>query len=239
MLKNFPENDEKERMKHLLIILISLNSFAGEVIRPDRVAKIYAIGKTDEPPVYIHTTHYEKNDAGQTVSSVTIKDTKGETVFTEVGVYDGAKLIAQKIDQFQTGEHFDIHLDDSKIHYDKSTQENIGDGVISGPTLESYLLSHWDELLNGDTIRTRLLVPERKETFGFKFWVREHMKVGDRDVVKIGMKPRSIIVAAFFGKTINLYFDVKDKAFIRFEGRTTLKIKRGDNYEPFDAEITY
>ena len=111
---------------------------------------------------------------------------------------------------------------------------------ITGAICEVYLAEHLDELLADETVKAKLGILDIREIVGFKFWKKEMIKMKDRDVIVIGMKPSSIFFSILVN-TIYIYMDVKDKKFVKYVGRTPLWIPnpKSDDLKALDAELLF
>lgn len=239
--------------KKLVIIFALLSPLilrAQEVLKipPARIAKIYAIGKTDQAPVFIQKTNYKKiND--QIEASTVIIDQNDVKVMTEVAVYKGVQLVSQIVEQLQTQEHYEIEIKNEKVYFRsrktsekpeqmKESSEKYTSQFCVGPLIEEYILKNWDSLLDKKTLTADFGVPELSKTVSFDFKMKEKTKFKDRDVVRITMKPSNFVIRMLVD-TITLDIDVKDKRYAYYIGRTPLRLEKGKKLEPFDAEIIY
>ena len=226
-------------------VFISLSAFAS-IETTVRTAKLYAKDKVQEPPVFTQKTTYIK-DGPKVTSKTEVIDASGKLVMREDAVYEGTKVYSHIVDLMKNSEainfdHFDVQVRDGKVVFTGNTKdeekESLPENFTTGPVLEEFLRAHWDELMNEDTVHSRFAVPQLHETVGFKFWMRDKTKLGDREVVRIGMKPTSFIIALVIS-TIDLHFDLKDRKIMKFTGRTPLHVTINGKHEPFDSEVFY
>lgn len=239
--------------KKLIVILALLSPLltkAQEIktVPPARVAKIYAIGKTDQDPEFIQKTNY-KSIGDQIEASTVITDKKGTVVLTEVALYKGSKLASQVIEQFQTQDHYEVEIKEGKVFFRerkinesadklKESSEKLSDQFCIGPVIEEYLSKNWDQILDKKTLTANFGVPERRQSVSFDFKLKELTKVNGRDVVRITMKASSFIIRMAVD-TITLDLDLKTKRYFHYVGRTPLQFEKNKKLEPFDAEIFY
>ena len=215
----------------------------------DRTAKLYAIGKTNEAPLFTQKTHFEEKD-GVMFSETNIVDPKGNLVVNETASYKGSVLILQKLDQFQTKRHFEIEVKNERVNFkqgtlpyklgDKVIEDSVGyfDNFITGPTSEAFIGQHWDEILAGKIVVFRFGVMEIKDTVKFQFKMIGKQKLGDQDVIAITMKPGSMFISMLVDP-ITIYMDPKDKRYLKFVGRTPLKFTLKNDLKSLDAELVY
>jgi 5S rRNA maturation endonuclease (ribonuclease M5) len=216
-----------------------------------RLAKIYALGKTDAPALFNQRIETKDMGSGITHESATITDPSGILVLTEDSDYRGEELIHQMIKKFQTNEAYEVLVDGKKVTFrsfqikddklipvDHEKSEIPGGEFITGPVLEPFIQKHWQEFQKGDTIHVRLGVLELAETVGFKFWQYAQTKIADKPLIDIRMKASSIFIAMAVSP-VDLFFDPATKRLIRFKGRTPLKMKSNGKLVPLDADIIY
>jgi steroid 5-alpha reductase family enzyme len=213
----------------------------------DFIAKIYAVGKTNEAPVFVQKTHSEFEPDGTTHTHTDITDAEAKVVLSEDAVTKGEDLITQSVDKFQSGEHYDTFIKNEHVIFRekdkgsdkvKESSEGLLDNFTSGPTAEAFLKKHWDEILKGKTVSARFAVNEVRETIGFDFKMKGRKKIGDVDAVWITMSPSSVFIS-LVASDFDLFLDPKEIRYVKFIGRTPLKTKVDGKLKPFDGEILY
>jgi hypothetical protein len=101
--------------------------------------------------------------------------------------------------------------------------------------LPGFLASHWAELNRGEAIKFRYLVVPRLETIGFRLRRESEDEFHGKKVLRIRMEPSSRLIAQFLDP---LSFAVEIEAphrILHYWGRTTPKIRRGQEWQDFDA----
>jgi hypothetical protein len=234
-------------MKFLILFLI----LSPEVFAEVRLAKIYAIGKTDSPALFNQRTETKEDGSGVTHETALITDLSGVPVLTEESDYRGDQLIHQLVKKLQTQEAYEVVVNAKKVTFrsyrlqdgklspkDPEKSEDLTANFITGPVLEPFLRNHWQEVLQGDTVHVRFGVLEISESVGFKFWEYAQTKIGDKPYIQIRMKPSSIFISMAVS-SIDLFFDPTQKKLMRYKGRTPLKVQSNGKWVPLDAEIIY
>jgi steroid 5-alpha reductase family enzyme len=238
-------------VKLCLLITFSISSNAAEVpeqLPSERIADIYPKDNLQKP-AFVQKTTYRKTSDEYTEATTVIHDSNDQPVLTEVAVYDGARLVSQSVDQFQSKTHYEVKnknndqvffyrsdLDQKKSHSTES-HERMPKNFITGPTTEAFLANNVALLLAGEAVSCRFGVLELRETVGFEFKMIEKTKVGGRKAIRIEMKPSSFFIAMLV-KPIQIYLDLEKKRFVKFVGRTPLQRSFSDD-QPFDGEILY
>jgi steroid 5-alpha reductase family enzyme len=239
-----------KKLAILLILIAPLISKADEIKRvpPARLAKIYAIGKTNEEPLFIQKTNYKKV-GDQIEANTVITDQKNTVVMTEVAYYKEARLVSQIVDQHQTQEHYEVEVKNEKVYFRqrkmnekddqlKEASEKYTDQFCTGPVVEEYFLKHWNLILDKKTLSADFGVPELKKSVSFEFKLKELTQFNGREVARINMKAANFVVRMVVD-TITMDIDLNDKRYVRYIGRTPLHIKNKNKLQPFDAEILY
>ncbi len=234
--------------KVVLILALFSPLLTKAQVPPNRVAKIYEVGKTNEAPIFIQKTNY-KAVGDQIEANTVITDSKGSTVLTEVALYKGTQLISHVVEQLQTKNHYEVEIKNDKIIFRerkidepaaklKESIEKYTDQFCIGPVIEEYLLKNWDAVLEKKTLTADFGVPELRKTVSFDFKLKENTQVKGRDVARINMEASSFIIRMAVDP-ITLELDLKTKRYVHYIGRTPLQIERKNKLEPFDAEIFY
>jgi hypothetical protein len=235
----------------LILISILFMIFSKNAYAETRIIKIYAVGKTDAPPLFNQRTEIEETESGITHETATITDPSGKVVLTEDTNYKDEQLIHQLVKNFQTNEAYEASVASGKVTFksykiqgdkliaaDPEKSEILNEEFITGPLLEFFVRKHWNEIQGGDTVHVRFGVLEISESVGFKFWEVARPVVKGQTLVDIRMKAASIFIAMAVAP-IDLFFDPIQKKMVRYIGRTPLKVLSDRKWIPLDAEITY
>ncbi len=238
--------------KYFLFILLwlGMNAQAALPTIPDRIMKYYEIGKADGPVLYTQKSQYQKLPTGDLSTKSVVTDSRGSVVYTETMVTQGSQPISQIADVQQTKRHLELEVKEGYVHLrtrslgpekteePKEEVEKLPVPFISGASAEAFVLEHFKELMEGDTIHAKMAILEIRELIKFKFWKKEISQKNGREVMVIAMKPSSIFLS-FLVDTIFLYIDTKAKKMIYYIGRTPLwKIVDG-KVKALDAEIVF
>ena len=172
-------------------------------------------------------------------------DLQGNVVASEKVQIKVDEILRYELDQKQTGIKATVEIKDNKVHYtygvpgaQKTAVEKAEPGMIIGPSMIHYLMNRWDQLIKGETVSARFIVPERLETVGFKYFKEEETKFDGKDAVVIKMKPSSIIIAAIV-TPLYIYFSKDGSMVYAIKGRTLPKQKKGDSWKDLDVMTVY
>lgn len=217
---------------------------------PSRTLKYYEIGKTDGPIIYTQKMDYEKIPSGDLKTTSTVTDPKGNLIFSETIISRGSLPLSQIDDVQQTKRHLELEVKDDQVHLrtraldteknpteePKEDVEKLPPHFITGATAEAFVLEHLDELQKDETISAKMAIIEIRDIVTFKFWKKEMIKKGDREVMVVAMKPSSIFISLIVD-TIYLHIDLKDKKMVHYVGRTPLWKEVNGKLKALDAEI--
>lgn len=145
-----------------------------------------------------------RKQEGSTVESTTLyKDRAGNVLVEEVTTYESGNLVRYTYNQKQVNETGEITVKDGKVTYkfrhagkEDSESEKIDGEMIVPDMVPGVVTKHWDELMRGDTVKTRFLVLERQDNFGFKFFKDKERELNGVAVVDFILKPSSMFIAA-------------------------------------------
>ena len=161
--------------------------------------------------------------------------------------YQAAKFSSYHFEEFQNGQRgsavvqpdsrngdkvvFDFKHDTLK----KSGSEKFATNVLVNDMVVPFILEHWDELMNGSTVKCRLITVARTETIGFKFTKESETTRQGKPVVLIRMEPSNLIIAQFIDA---LHFTLEKEGghhVLQYSGRTAPGILRNGRWEDLDA----
>jgi hypothetical protein len=226
-------------------MVTSLGNFA--IAAETWKAQIFEINKTKSAPLFLQETTVDTLPGGERQFSSVIKDPQGQLIMTEKALFQGDRVLSQRVEQWQLKEAYELKSAENKItfltynlnegkdaHAGSIKNETRPEDFITGPGLEAFLRAHWSELLEGKSLKASFGVFELAKTVGFQF----NKMGGDGDLVKIRMKPANIFISLFVDP-IDLEIRGKDLRLLRYRGRTPLRIKSGDSWKSLDAEVVY
>ena len=230
----------------LFLLPATLTLTSAPAKADDRLGKIYEIGKTDQPPLFIQKTHKEPIN-GMIEHHSSIADADGKEVMREEANYKDTTLLYNHVMQLQTKESFQVENKDGRLYFKtfeiqadgsekvkKESDQRLPESFIMGPISEVVIISKWDELVDGKTVTAHFGVLEMQDTVRFDF-----TKISfDGKTLVVKMKPTSFFISLLV-KPIELRFDAATKKIIRYIGRTPLKRMIKGKLEPFDGEIIY
>jgi hypothetical protein len=167
-------------------------------------------------------------------------------------VYEGEKLVGYEVDQGEAGIHGIVTVGDTSLDPSRrmiSFQYTAGFGkrsekkeeaqsteVLINDMLPHFLVSHWEELMIGTSVKFRFIVLARAETVGFKLFKESETLWHGRSVVVIRMEPVSLILARLVEPIRFTVAKTNPHQILQYVGRTTPLIQRGNKkWEDLDA----
>jgi hypothetical protein len=105
--------------------------------------------------------------------------------------------------------------------------------------LYPFMLAHWDDLMQDETVKFRFVSIEWRRTFNFQLLKTGEVVVDGKVCELISMKPSGFMLE----KMVNpLVFTVEKAAphmMFSYIGRTTPRVKKGDSWKYLDAETVF
>ena len=114
------------------------------------------------------------------------------------------------------------------------TTEQVSAPVVSGPTMFGYIVTHWNELMRGESLPIRFVIIERKETIGFKL-ARVDAPVGR---TAIRMTPSNWLMKLAVPST-SFEFDTATRKVLEYTGRVPPMEVVNGALKTLDARVTY
>jgi hypothetical protein len=204
-------------------------------------ARVYELQKPQgTAPLYVYTM--ERNREGSVESwNAKITDDAGKQYALENTVFLNGKLARYTFFQTQVGEEGEVRVIPKGVlfRYFKDGKwredwEETSQEVITGPQVVDTLLRHWDTVMAGKDYEVRYAVPDRLETFGFRFKVEKK----DSDTTVVHFVPTSFFVRQMVDPVI-ITLETTSKKLKSIAGPTLLKIKKGDSWEELKADIRF
>ncbi len=102
-----------------------------------------------------------------------------------------------------------------------------------------FLISHWQDLLQGAKVKCRYIVIPRRETVGFTFAKDSESTWQGRPVVVIKMAATSPFVAAMVNPMFLTIERNPPHHVLQYAGRTTPKISVGGKWKDLDSVTVF
>jgi hypothetical protein len=172
-------------------------------------------------------------------------DDRGQEALTERAVFKELKLREYTINQEQLGESYELTVDQGKLHFSatrkgktETAQVELPDNLVIGPSFVPFLREHWGQLQKQETIKARLAVLDRQDTYGFEFVKLRETEFAGKAAVVIRMSPTSTFVSAVVRPT---YFTLSPDGsrILEIKGRMLPKLKVGSRWIDFDGEAVF
>lgn len=228
-------------MLRIALSLLVLVSIQVNAAAPPDIAVIYEVGNPAREILYKYSR--EKNPKGGI--RAWFKTPDGAVFAEEEITQTGADFRSYKLNLPQLGESGEIKVVDAKVHMSyttpkgtKTETEDWKPGYVIGPTLIDYIQANWDSLQAGESVRVRMLVPDRLESIGFRFKKVGTQTLGNRIVDKIHFEPTNIFIGMIV-KPIVFLIEPSTRQALKVSGRTYLKKKVPGGWDDFLAETLF
>jgi hypothetical protein len=132
----------------------------------------------------------------------------------------------------QGGRHLEYTLNDNGRV--STSSEDVSDPVVTGPSVHGFIRQHWDELTTGRKIRVRMIVLNRKTSYGFDL----RMKSQADGQTTFSSTPSSALVRLVI-KPLYVVFANADRSLVRYEGRVPPMQKVDGKLRDLDARVEY
>lgn len=179
----------------------------------------------------------------------------GATAALERVVYENGRLASYELEELQTGARGRavVRPDPRKAHAErlffdytrapgvktKSGSEELQTDVLVNDMIPGFILRHWADLNRGASPHFRFIVLQRAETVGFKLTKESEGTWHGTPEVRIRMEPTSIVIAHLV-EPIHFFVEKGgEHRILRYDGRTTPMIKRGNKWEDLDATTVF
>ncbi len=164
-------------------------------------------------------------------------------------VYIGDELTDFQLDQLQINSKEVAHIHHDPDHparslityeYTKDTRsrsrpktrtEPLRPDTLISDMLAPFFQDHWQEIVRGDEIRCRYIVPQRRETIGFSIEKQSEFVRDGRKLLQVKMSPSSLIISALVDPLIFTIEKDGARHVLEYTGRTTLKVKDGNDWK--------
>lgn len=179
-------------------------------------------------------------------SKTTFSDPEGIQVLEESWEKDG-RVQKAIIDNRVLGKKSEIEIKDGKVYYKvtdrdgnvKTSDTDAEPELVVPSTVMAYVRPKFPDLMAGKEVKLKVIVPDRRDSFTFYMKkIREEKSPEGDAIMVLEMKPSSIIVKAFVDRML-FYVRPKTNEMFAFEGKSSLKLKEGDQYKDILVNTAY
>jgi len=179
----------------------------------------------------------------------------GTVAATEDIVYESGRLVSLEMKEFQAGLWGTMQIKADAKHPARhkivithgkdgetkkaGTTDDLEPDTLVDDTIYPFILAHWDQLMQGGTVKFRLVSLEWEKTFGFKLVRAGESVVDGKTVVLVRMELTNALLAEFMNP---VFFRLeKDGAhrLVEYLGRTTPRIRSGKSWKYLDADTVF
>lgn len=217
-----------------LVLLASVH--AGEVVI--KTKKGYAHDLDSGDLIYIEEHEQRVEDGRTTTQVIRYRDP------------DGNVFATKDLDFLESSRHPVFKLHDQRRNYIEGLEKkgNVyfvyvvkegeeerdeverSDVLVSDAGFDRIVEEDWDDLMKGEPLRFRFLVPSRLKSYMFRLRkVDEVDYLGEPGVV-FAFEPNSAFLR-WLADPIEVIYDKKEKALLKYEGLSNLRDEDLDNYE--------
>ncbi|HEY1663098.1 MAG TPA: hypothetical protein VGI03_11825 [Verrucomicrobiae bacterium] len=122
----------------------------------------------------------------------------------------------------------------------KGVTRDLPKDLLTDDSIYPFILIHWDELMQGATLKFSMVAFERDRAFNFTLRKTTGLKpVAGQPTVWLKMTAANVIVARFVNP---IYFGIEQAAphrVLEYIGRTAPMTKKGNSWKYLDAETVF
>jgi hypothetical protein len=173
----------------------------------------------------------------------------GSPASREQLVYETGQLVFYELNDFRSGSHATVKIEpDSKPSSGreitfafsqgstkKNGHEELAPDTLINDMMAPFIITHWEELMNGATVKLRLIAATRAETVGFKLVKETETTLRGKPIVVIRLEAGSPIVGQFFRPVRFTVEKNGSHRILQYSGRTTPTVRRNGKWENLDA----
>lgn len=217
---------------------------AGEMTYRGEVYARETTPETNTVPLFTYERRVRDTGAGLTTAAHITRNPAGEVIISERATFTSAFALKRfEATNGQQGYSGQAVLSDdgqrisfSLLQGGKVTQatEEVSAPVVAGPSLHGFILNQWDTLTTGTAVRVRLIVMDRKETYGFD--IRELPRAAGQ--TSFSVTPSSWLIRWMVAPLI-VRFDSANRQLLRYEGVVPPMMSVDGTLKTLDARVDY
>lgn len=221
----------------LLVVMVAASAAAaGEVIV--KTKKGYAQDLDSGELIYIEE-HEQRVEDGRTLSQVIrYRDPEGnvfavkELDFTASSRHPVFKLHDQRRNYIEglekVGDEYFVYS--VKQGEEERDEVERSDVLVADAGFDRIVEEDWDQLMTGEALKFRFLVPSRLKSYMFRLRKVDEVEYLGEPGVVFAFEPNSAFLR-WLADPIEVIYDKKDKALLKYEGLSNLRDAALDNYD--------
>jgi len=102
-------------------------------------------------------------------------------------------------------------------------------GLVADASFDDFVQAHWAQLMGGDALEMRFLVPSRLADYGFQV-----QRLRSETVLGVPTEVFRLRLSGFWGwllTGIDVYYSATDHVLVRYDGLSDLRDNAGDNFK--------
>jgi hypothetical protein len=213
-------------------------SIGGAAPAPVVVERFQGVARTRDGLVAYVETHEVRLVGGNVASAETrYAGPDGRTIARLVSAYaPGSFLPDYEFEDLRTGAREAVRREPGAVQLrdgDRVASLDLPEDVplVAGQGLDRYARAHLDALARGETLRVRLALPGRLDTFGFR--LRGETLADGR--VRVRFEPSSIVLRVL-APSLEGEYDLATRRLVRYVGVSNVLAEDGSNQQ---VEIAY
>ena len=203
---------------------------------------VFPLRATDSPQLFTYERRIHAVGNGFLASHIT-RDRKRDVVVVESAQFSSAYEVT-RFDAIHReagysgsvvitgGRHLAYQL--NQAGRTTTAIERVDDPVVTGPSLHGFILTHWDQLAAGKSVRVRMVVLSKMETYGFA--IERAAEAGG--VTAFSIKPTSPLVRLIVDP-LRVEFDSTSRNVVRYVGRVPPLQRVDGKLSALDARVDY
>ena len=245
----------------LLFFFIAISTFADAYEEPKSLnGTIYGTDSGTNKVLFSfkRKSYVEDEKAGIVRVIRSYLNPDGSVAAVETVIYNHGKLASFSLSQNQTGAYgsavvvaagsknpaakkinFEWTAGDAGKSKTKSSSETLQNDTLVGDMIPYFMTSHWPQLVRGEAVEFRFIVPDRLETVGFRLVKDSDTIWNGKPVLRVRMEASNFIVARLVDPLFFMVEKEPPHRIFEYLGRTTPKMREGGKWKDLDARSVF
>ena len=219
-----------------ILLLIFSTYINAESIINERVG--YARDLVSDELLYSEW-HFEEFQGDKILSDkVTYKNADGETIAIKTVDYKYNPMMPDfSLDNFSTGHKERVAREGGKllVEFVKNEQADMqsksiplpGDAIIDAG-FDQFVTQHWDELIAGERLVKKLLIPSMKKFIDFRIYQKKVDEENNKRILHI--EPNNMVFR-MLSRVTQLEYDIDRPVLLQFKGTSNMRDASGKNLQ--------
>ncbi|MEE2638274.1 MAG: hypothetical protein VYE68_13710 [Acidobacteriota bacterium] len=210
------------------------------------VERAYVFPRDDDATTPLFTFERVVSPTSEgTVAEVRFRDAAGDVAAVEQVTYAAGTVTRYELVQYQVDARYTMTVNGDQAVFESErkgelsrTRRDWTADTLTIDELRPFVSTHWDRLMQGETIRFRLVALDRARIIDFRLTRKEIVTYQNEPAVALRMEASRLFIR-WLAPEVDLFFTPDGETLLESRGPLPLKLRAGNEWIDLDARMVW